>query len=73
MLKTAIIVLLIAIIITLAVGYYFFFHDKGRSKRVLYALGVRVTLALILLLLVVYGLVTGELNLQTPWNPHWAP
>lgn len=69
MLKTIILVLLIAIIITLAVGYYFFFQDKGRSKRVLYALGVRVTLAVLLLIAVIYGLTTGQLNLQTPWNP----
>lgn len=69
MLKTIILVLLIAIIITLAVGYYFFFQDKGRSRRVLYALGVRVTLAVLLLIAVIYGLTTGQLNLQTPWNP----
>lgn len=68
MLQTIVIVLLVAILITLAVGFVFFYQDKGRSKRVMYALGTRVTLAFILILVVAYGLYTGEFNLSTPWN-----
>lgn len=67
MLKTFIVLLLVGIVISLAVGFVFFFQDKGRSKRVLYALGVRITLAVILIVCVFYGLFTGELALNAPW------
>jgi hypothetical protein len=33
----------------------------------MYALGVRVTLAVLLMLVVLYGIMTGELTLQAPW------
>lgn len=69
MLLTIVIVLLVAILISLAVGFVFFYQDRGRSKRVMYALGTRVTLAFILILVVLYGIYTGEFNLSTPWNP----
>jgi len=67
MLKTIIVLLLIGILISLVFGFVFFYKDKGRSKRVLYALGVRVTLAVILISCVFYGLTTGELALNAPW------
>lgn len=67
MLKVIIIVLLIGILISLACGFIFFYKDKGRSKRVLYALGVRVTLAVLLMACVTYGLFSGNLTLQAPW------
>lgn len=67
MLKTIIVLLLIGIVISLVFGFVFFYKDKGRSKRVLYALGVRVTLAVILISCVFYGLITGELALNAPW------
>lgn len=67
MLKTIIVLLLAGILISLILGFIFFYQDKGRSKRTLYALGVRVTLAVILMGCVVYGLSTGELTLQAPW------
>lgn len=67
MLKAIIVVLLIGILISLACGFIFFYKDKGRSKRVLYALGVRVTLAVLLIACVAYGLVSGNLTLQAPW------
>ncbi|MDO8906970.1 MAG: DUF2909 domain-containing protein [Pseudohongiella sp.] len=68
MLRTVIVLLLVAIVISLITGFVFFYKDKGRSKRVMYALGVRVTLAVILMICVFYGLTTGQLNFQTPWN-----
>jgi hypothetical protein len=69
MLLNIVIVLLVGILISLAVGFVFFYQDRGRSKRVMYALGTRVTLAFILILVVLYGIYTGEFNLSTPWNP----
>lgn len=68
MLKTVIVLLLVAIVISLFTGFVFFYKDKGRSKRVMYALGVRVTLAILLMVCVFYGLMTGQLSFQTPWN-----
>lgn len=68
MLTIFIAVLLVGILIALGVGFYFFFKDQGRSRRVMYALGVRVTLAVLLMITVLYGIMTGELTLQTPWN-----
>ena len=67
MLKIIIALLLLGIVISLAYGFVFFYQDKGRSKRVLYALGVRVTLAVMLMLCVTIGLVTGALTIQAPW------
>lgn len=68
MLKSIIVFLLIAIVISLVTGFVFFYKDKGRSKRVMYALGVRVSLAIILMICVFYGLSTGQIAFQTPWN-----
>jgi len=67
MLKPFIFFLLFAILASLVVGFVFFYKDKGRSKRVMYALGIRVTLAIILLITIFYGLSTGQIALNAPW------
>lgn len=67
MLKTIIILLLAGILVSLVVGFVFFYKDKGRSKRVMYALGVRITLAVIMMACIFYGLVSGSLTLSAPW------
>ena len=72
MLKVIIIVLLIGVVISLFSGLVFLFKDTDRndSKRTWYALGVRITLASLLLMTVFYGLYTGELRMGTnaPWH-----
>jgi hypothetical protein len=68
MLRVLIVVLLVGIVISLVTGFVFFYKDKGRSKRVMYALGVRVSLAIILMISVFYGFSSGELTMQAPWN-----
>ncbi|XOV83847.1 MAG: DUF2909 domain-containing protein [bacterium] len=72
MLKVIIVVLLIGVIISLFSGLVFLFKDtdKADSKRTLYALGVRITLAGALLLTIFYGFYTGELRIGTnaPWH-----
>ena len=70
MLKVLIILLLIGIAVSLFGGLAFMFKDSEipDSKRTLYALGIRVSLAGILVLLVFYGLYTGELSFQAPWH-----
>ena len=72
MLKVIIVVLLIGVVISLFSGLVFLFKDTDRadSKRTLYALGVRITLAGALLLTIFYGFYTGELRIGTnaPWH-----
>lgn len=72
MLKIIIAVLLIGVVISLFSGLVFLFKDTDRndSKRTLYALGTRITLATALLLTVFYGFYTGELRIGTnaPWH-----
>lgn len=69
MLKVVIVLLLLAIVISLGSGAVFFFKDQGESKRTLYALGVRVTLAVLLVSCIVWGLMSGQLTLNAPWQP----
>ncbi len=68
LLKAIIIVLLIAIIISLASSLMFLFKDTGSSKRVLHSLGVRVTLAVALVATIVFGFFTGQLEIGAPWD-----
>jgi len=70
LLKSLIVLLLIAVIVSLFTGLGFLFKDSNRqdSKRTLYALGVRITLAATLLLVIFYGLSTGQLALHAPWH-----
>jgi len=67
MLKIIIVLLLIAIVLSLFSGALFFFKDQGSTKRTLYALGVRIALAILLILTIGYGVFTGELKLSAPW------
>ncbi len=70
LLKAVIIVLLIAVLLSLFSGLGFLFKDTHlpQSKRLLYALGLRVGLATLLLGTVFYGLYTGQLELSAPWH-----
>jgi hypothetical protein len=72
LLKIIIVVLLIGVVISLFSGLVFLFKDTDRadSKRTLYALGVRITLAGALLLTIFYGFYTGQLRMGTnaPWH-----
>jgi Zn-dependent protease with chaperone function len=72
LLKIVIFVLLVGVVVSLFSGLVFLFKDSDRqdSKRTLYALGIRVTLAAALLLTVFYGLYTGQLRMgaNAPWH-----
>lgn len=71
-LKIVIVVLLAGVVLSLFSGLVFLFKDSDRqdSRRTLYALGVRITLAAALLLTVFYGFYTGQLRMGTnaPWH-----
>lgn len=70
MLKTLIIIVVVLLLISLGASLVFLLIDQGKtdSKRTVYALGARVTFAVILILLVIYGLYTGELGNSVPWQ-----
>ena len=72
MLKVLILVLLAAVVISLFSGLAFLFtdSDRNRSKRTLYVLGIRITLATALLLTIFYGFYSGELEFgkNAPWH-----
>jgi hypothetical protein len=72
LLKTIILLLLLGVVLSLFTGLTFLFKDSDRqdSRRTLYALGVRITLAAALLLTVLYGFYTGQLRIgaQAPWH-----
>jgi hypothetical protein len=68
MLKAIIVVLLVGIILSLGSSAAFFFKDQGEGQRTLYALGVRITLAVLLIICLVYGVMTGQLSLNAPWH-----
>lgn len=76
LLKSIILVLLVGVVLSLFSGLVFLFKDSDRqdSKRTLYALGVRITLAAALLLTVLYGFLSGQLRMGTnaPWHDRGA-
>lgn len=65
MLKVLIVVLLFAIIISLFSGLFFLVKDEGKTSRTVNALTIRVTLSVMLLALLAYAVVSGQL----PINP----
>lgn len=64
--KVAIVVLLIAAIISLFSGLVFMLRDQGKRERTANALLLRVSLCAIIIALVIYGFVTGELTPHSP-------
>ena len=75
MLKTLMLILLIALIASLFVGLNFLVKDLGGSnkKRLLYALGLRVTLAVMLVCTIIYGAYTGQIKSQAPCDKQLHP
>ncbi|MDD1965395.1 twin transmembrane helix small protein [Pseudomonas sp. NPDC090203] len=67
MLKVAIVVMLIATIVSLFSGLFFLVKDDASSTRLLKALTVRVLCAAITLTLIAYGYFSGQLVYHTPW------
>jgi hypothetical protein len=72
LLKLLILILLAAVLLSLFSGLGFLFKDTSvpESKRVLYALGIRVSLTVALLLTIFAGLYTGNLELSAPWHQY---
>jgi succinate dehydrogenase/fumarate reductase cytochrome b subunit len=70
LLKVAIVILMLALVASLGSGFYYLMIDQGdkTKRRTLNSLGVRVTLALTLMGLIIYGVSTGQLGHRTPWD-----
>lgn len=70
LLKILILILFIAVIISLTSGLIFLLKDMNvpESKRTLYALGIRLTLAVTLMATIAYGIQTGQLKNKAPWE-----
>lgn len=68
-LKITLVALFFAILFSLSGAFVFLLKDAGmrESKRTLYALGVRVTLAVIFVGLIWYGYYSGILQNNAPW------
>jgi len=66
MLRPLIYTVIILIFLSLFSSLFFLFKDQGQGKRSVYSLGFRVSLAALLLILVSYGLYTGELGNTVP-------
>jgi len=69
MLKIFILLLFIGVVISLSSGLVFLLKDiDSPQKRTLYMLGIRITLATLLLGTIFYGLYTGQLGSEAPWD-----
>jgi hypothetical protein len=75
LLKAAIVILLLALVASLGSGFYFLMIDQGdkTKRRTLHSLGVRVTLAIALMGLIIFGVATGQLGNRNPWDPGPRP
>lgn len=77
--KTLLLLILFAILISLASGMTFLIKDEGKGERVLNSLKVRITLSILLFVLLIVGIKFGwlrphELNgqpvgIENPLNP----
>ena len=74
LLKFIIVILFIAVLVSLSSGLYFLMKDVGNTRRrTLYALGIRVTLATLLVGTIAYGFASGKLRSTAPWDRQLHP
>ncbi|MCP5128388.1 MAG: twin transmembrane helix small protein [Pseudomonadales bacterium] len=70
LLKAVIVLLMLALVASLGSGFYFLMKDQGdkTQRRTMHSLGVRLTLAICLVAVIVYGVATGQLGHGNPWD-----
>ena len=70
MLKAVIVLLMLALVASLGSGFYFLMKDQGdkTQRRTMHSLGVRLTLAICLVAVIVYGVATGQLGPGNTWD-----
>tara|TARA_X000001036_G_scaffold71371_1_gene62763 strand:- start:734 stop:949 length:216 start_codon:yes stop_codon:yes gene_type:complete len=68
--EIAIVILFLANVAVLGRALYTLLLDQGRgSKRTANLLLLRVGLAIALIATIMFGVVTGQLGVSTPWSP----
>lgn len=70
--KVVIVLLFIALVVSLFSGYVFLLKDKGSSYRTWNSLSVRLVLAALLMGFLIYGVYTGQLGSNAPWDARLA-
>ena len=75
MFKIAILVLVLALLVSLGSGFYFLMADQGdkTKRRTLHSLGVRLGIGIALAAVLLYGIATGQLGNRNPWDAGPAP
>ena len=74
LLKFIIVLLFIGIIVSLSSALVFLMKDVGNTrKRTLYALGVRIFLAVALVATIIWGIYSGQLGSKAPWDKQLHP
>jgi len=66
--KVIIVLLFIALVVSLFSGYVFLIKDQGTTRRTWNSLTVRLILAVLLMGFLIYGVYTGRLASQAPWD-----
>ncbi len=67
MFKAAIVLMLIATVVSLFSGLFFLVKDDSSSHRLVIALSVRVALAVLTVGLMAWGFYSGQLVSHAPW------
>ena len=60
--KIIIVLLLIAVLVSLASGMFFLVNDKGESDRTVKSLTIRISLSIALFLMLIIGYFTGMIQ-----------
>lgn len=62
--------MMLALVASLGSGFYYLMLDQGdkTKHRTFHSLGVRLTIAAILMALIIYGVATGQLGHLNPWD-----
>ncbi len=70
MLKILIVFFMVALIASLGSGFYFLMTDQGNAEKrgLVTSLGVRLALASGLVIVIIYGVATGQLGNRNPWD-----
>ncbi len=65
--KIAIVILLLAMVISLINGFVGLMKDRSGSPRLILSLTSRVVMAGLIVGLVIYGKMSGQLDISAPW------
>ncbi len=67
-LKVIIVFLFVALLVSLTSGFLFLMKDRGSTRRTWHSLTVRLVLAVLLMGFLIFGVYTGRLGSNAPWD-----